>query len=291
MCAKGVIEMEFTSEQKEIAQRLSYGAGLFQCYFYKDPSFNKQFEDNYQAVICFVRNYAHERQGAAPAYPKIAIKALENRFNQSIESITIADAKEVWIDYEEIAKTQFNNLAVNKTHNPMSSDNGLLKVMADKDITNLATRVKSLIQSKRTKEAHKLIGSIRGVGTKIASLYLRDIACLGRIPENQIESQHYLQPVDTWIDQTLSILFGDEKPKILRKQQMIIVALCETANVSPIAFSQGAWMLGSQIAGDYLTFQQLAKGRNARAIIKEYVEERKRYVSDVEHWLQYWPES
>jgi hypothetical protein len=283
--------MEFTEEQKEMAIRLSWGADLFRSYFYKDTSFTEQFEDNYQALICFFENYAYQRQGAAPAYPEIAIKALQNKFMRSVKSITIADAKEVWKSYQEIAKNEYNNLGVNRTHNPVCFDNGLLTVMAKKNITNLASHVKSLIQSNQTKEAHELVDDIRGIGTKIASLYLRDIAYLGRIPENTIKDSCYLQPVDTWIEQTLSIIFGQSKPTVLRKKQEIIVKLCETANVSPIAFSQGAWVLGSQVAGDYSTFEQLTRGQNAKAIIKEHIEERKRYVSDAERWLMHWPES
>lgn len=282
--------MEFTSEQKRIAKRLSYGADLFRSYFYRDTSFTEQFEDNYQALVCFFKHYAHERQGAAPAYSKIAIKALKNRFGHSLRSLTVTDAEEVWKDYREIAQNEFNNLKVNRTHNPMRSDRGLLRVMANKDITNLASRAKSLIQNKQTKEAHELVTSIRGIGTKIASLYLRDIVYLGRIPEREIKDQYYLQPIDTWIEQTLSIIFGDIKPTVLKKKQEIIVKLCEIANVSPIAFSQGAWMFGSQIAGDYSTFQQLAKGQNAKALVEKHIEEKKRYVSDAERWLQRWPE-
>jgi len=282
--------MDFTLEQKAIAKRLSYGANLFRSYFYRDTSFVEQFEDNYQALVCFFRHYAYERQGAAPAYSKIALKVLKNKFDHSPRSLALVDAVEVWKDYQEIARKEFNNLKVNKTHNPMRSDSGLIRVMANIHIVNLATHVKSLIQNKQTTEAHKLVTSIRGIGTKIASLYLRDIAYLGKLPEKEIEDQHYLQPVDTWIEQTLSIIFRNAKPKALKKRQEIIVTLCDAAKVSPISFSQGAWMLGSQVAGDYATFQQLATGQNARAIIEEHVRERKRYVSDAERWLQDLPE-
>jgi len=283
--------MGFNPEQVKIARRLSYGAELFQSYFFRNPFFHEQFDDGYKALICFVENYAYQRQGAAPAYSEIAVKALKNSFNRGARSVTIVDAKQVWKDYQKIARNEYNNLEVNRTHNPMCSDKGLLTVMAKKNITNLASHVKSLIQNNQTKEAHELVDDIRGIGTKIASLYLRDIAYLGRIPENRIKDQYYLQPVDTWIEQTLSIIFGDRKPKVLMKKQEMIVNLCEMANVSPIGFSQGAWMLGSQVAGDYSTFQQLAKGQNAKAIIKEHIEERKRYVSDAERWLMHWPES
>lgn len=269
--------MEFSQEQKEMAKRLSFGAELFRRYFYKDDSFEEQFEDNDQALVCFFENYGYQRQGAAPAYSEIAGKVLKNRLDRRLRFVTITDAQEVWKDYVEIARNEYNNLGVNKTHNPMCSDNGLLTVMAKKNITNLASYVRSLIQNNQTKEAHELVDDIRGVGTKIASLYLRDIAYLGSITEDRIKDQYCLQPVDTWIEQTLSIVFGDRKPNVLRKKQEMIVNLCEVSNVSPIAFSQGAWMLGSQVAGDYSIFQQLAKGQNAKAIIKEHIEEKIRF--------------
>lgn len=282
--------MEFTEEQKEMAIRLSRGANLFQSYFYKDTSFKEQFEDNYHALICFFKYYAYSRQGAASAYPKIAEKALQNRFMRSVKSITIADAEEVWKNYQEIARNEYNNLGVNKKLNPIRSDKGILTKMTKKNIINLASHVRSLIQNNQTKEAHDLVDDIRGVGTKIASLYLRDIAYLGRIPENTIKDSYYLQPVDTWINQAISIIFGQGKPKVLRKKQEMIVELCETANVSPIAFSQGAWVLGSQVAGDYLTFKHLARGQNGKAIIKKHIDEKKRYVSDAERCLPDWAE-
>ena len=282
--------MEVTSEQRDMAKRLSYGAVLFQSYYHKDSLFREQFRNNYQALVCFLVNYAYERQGAAPAYPKIAIKALRKRFGQIISSVTVEDATIIWKSYQEIARNEFSNLRVNWTHNPMSSDNGLLKIMVANSITNPATHVRNLIQRNQTKQAHKLITDIRGIGTKIASLYLRDIAYLSRLPEEEIEDQRYLQPVDTWIEQTLSIVFGGAKPRSLKKKQEMIVELCHTARVSPIAFSQGAWMLGSRVAGDYSTFKQLAKGQNAKTIIQKHIEERRIYVSEAEHWLQYWPE-
>ena len=282
--------MGFNPKQIKIARRLSYGAELFQSYFFRDPFFHEQFDDGYKALICFVENYAYQRQGAAPAYPKIAKKAIENRFNHNVRLVTIVDAKEVWKDYQNIAKDEFNDLRVNKTHNPMFSDDGILAVMARENIINFASHVKGLIQNNQTKEVHELVETIRGIGTKIASLYLRDITYLGKIPEERLIDQHYLQPVDTWIEQTLSIIFGKNKPILLRDKQEIIVDLCKAANISPIAFSQGAWVLGSEVSGDFSTFQRIAKGENAKSIIKKYLEEEKEYVSKVERFLNDWPE-
>jgi len=82
--------MEFTSGQIKMAKRLSYGANLFQRYFFRDPLFREQFEANYKALVCFVENYAYQRQGApASSYSKIAKKAIENRFNGSMNRLLL----------------------------------------------------------------------------------------------------------------------------------------------------------------------------------------------------------
>lgn len=285
--------MEFTSEQIKMAKRLSYGANLFQRYFFRDPLFRKQFDDGYKALVCFVEHYAYQRQGApVKAYANIGKMTIKRIFNGDIRSVTPANVKEAWKKYQEIAEKEFNGLGVNKRNNPMRSNGGVLSLLASGQVTknNLAVHVKHLLENRQTKVAYQLMYNIRGIARKIAPLYLRDIAHLGRIPEDKIKDQYYLQPVDTWIEQALSIIFGSRKPKILKEKQERIVNLCMTADVSPIAFNQGAWFLGSQIAADYKTFQQIAEGQNVKPIIKEHIEEEKHYVSELERLLQNWPE-
>ena len=286
--------MEFTLEQIKIAKRLSYGANLFQSHFFRDSLFREQFEDSYKALICFVENYAYQRQGAPiKAYAEIAKMAIEQVFEGDISSVSKNDAQQVWKKYQEIAVREFNDLKVNERNNPLNSNGGVVSLLADGQIrnNNLALLVRHLLEDKKTKEAHKLIVSIRGIGTKIGPLYLRDIAHLGSIPESKIEDQYLLQPIDTWLNQALSILFGSDVPRKLKEKQEKIVKLCEQANVSPTAFNEGAWVLGSEIAVDYKTFQQIAGGQNVKSIIKEHIEEKKNYVSELELLLQNWPES
>jgi len=71
-------------------------------------------------------------------------------------------------------------------------------VMAQRKIINLASHVKGLIKSNQTEQAYRLLIGIRGIGAKIASLYLRDIAYNGELVESRVKDQRYLQPVDTW---------------------------------------------------------------------------------------------
>jgi len=256
--------MEFTANQIKIAKRLSYGAKLFKGYFFRSSLFHEQFKYGYKALVCFVENYAYERQGAASAYSEIAKKAIKKQFNGSVKSVTLTDAEKTWEHFKEIARSEYNNLGVNPSLNPMNSDGGILAVMAEGNIINIASYVKGLIQKNQTKQAYRLLTGIRGIGSKIASLYLRDIAYNAKLAESSIRDQRYLQPVDTWIDQALKIIFGNKEQKALKEKQEIIVKLCKAAKVSPISFNQGAWVLGSQIAGDFKTFQQIAEGHNVK---------------------------
>jgi len=274
--------MRFEAEQIEIAKRLTLGAAIYQNHFLKDPIFREQFKDGYKSLACFIKNYVYERQGAAPAYPIIAGMSIEKVFQGQMRLVTVTHAKEVWKICKEIARNDFNNLKLNDSHNPMNSDRGVLSAMASRQISNISLHVKSLIERDKTIEAYNLIESIRGVGPKISSFYMRDIAYLGNLIESRIKDQFYLQPIDTWIEQTLSIIFGNKVPTKLREKQETIVELCSEANCSPIAFNQGAWVLGSQIAGDFNTFRKIVKGDNARAIIENHVAETKAYVTEVE---------
>ena len=274
--------MEFTTDQIRIAKRLTLGAVVYQNYYLRDSMFKDQFKDNYKALLCFLKNYAYERQGAARAYPITAEMTIEGLFQGKLASVTIEDAKEAWKKYKEIAKKDFNNIKLNDSHNPMKSDKGVLAVMARNQISNLSLHVKELIQKSKTAEAYDFVASIRGVDSKIAPFYLRDIAYLGNLTESRIKDSYYLQPIDTWLKQTLSIIFGDKSPRKHREKQKIIVTLCEAAGCSPIAFNQGAWVLGSQVAGNFKTFKEIAKGKNARAIIEKHVSTKKQYVAEIE---------
>jgi hypothetical protein len=60
-------KMQFTTDQIRIAKRLTLGASVYQNYYLRDNMFKDQFKDNYKALVCFLENYAYERQGAARA--------------------------------------------------------------------------------------------------------------------------------------------------------------------------------------------------------------------------------
>jgi len=281
--------MPFTEEQIEITKRLCLGATIYRNYHLRDPIHRNQFRDRYQALVCFVRNYAYERQGAAAAYPLIAERSVMKVLSNRIGLINLDDAERVWKIYGETAKNEFNNLRINVTHNPLNSDDGILTTIVKEQIQNLAVYVRDMIQNGNTKKVHKLLVNFRGIGTKIASFYMRDVTYLGGLDEIKTKDSYYLQPIDTWLEQTLSIIL-ESVPEKLEEKQRKIVELCKEANVSQIAFNQGAWVIGSQIAGNFNFFRQILKGRNAKSIIEKRIKESEEYLSEMRRLLRNWPD-
>lgn len=251
--------MRSEQDQIRICRNLALGAKLYQMVEISDGDFTQQFHDAYAALRCFLGYYAHARQGAPAIYPDLARGTLSYLFKGKITTITSSDAIQAWKYYQDSARGR-RIKGLNRELNPMNSRSGVLTVMASSSITNLASYTRDQLQKGKTQDIHKLLMSIQGVGTKIASLYLRDITHLGKLNEWTIPDAHLLQPIDTWIGQSLKILFGDLVPSWLKDQQQRIIQLCTKAKCSPIAYNQGAWYIGSQVARDPNTFEKIATG-------------------------------
>ena len=98
---------------------------------------------------------------------------------------------------------------------------------------NLSTHTKNLVHCGNTEQAHQFISSIRGVGTKIASFYLRDISFLANIDEKVVKHVHLLQPMDTWLEQTAQIIFGkNTSKKTTKDKQKQIVKLLHKRKIA-----------------------------------------------------------
>ncbi|MBW1668547.1 MAG: hypothetical protein JRJ66_10925 [Deltaproteobacteria bacterium] len=79
-----------------------------------------------QALLNFLHNYAYERQGAAQSYRTLANLAINQTFKDEITRITKKDAEKAWSTYNDIAEKKYPEQGLNKTHNPMNSDKGVL---------------------------------------------------------------------------------------------------------------------------------------------------------------------
>lgn len=96
------------------------------------------------------------------------------------------------------------------------------------------------------KNVYKEIRSIRQIGDKTASLFLRDVVTIFKL-ENKVHLDDYvlLQPVDTWvrkISKRLNLAPSDISDEKLKRN---LVNICLKNGVSPIKLNQGIWYLGS----------------------------------------------
>jgi len=279
----------YLSKQTRAAKLLEEVSCIYKNCFLCDEIFKEQFKDSYQALDCFLSNYAYERQGAAAAYPRIAHECISGRYRNGHQwSVpTKKDAEHLWKDYGKIAAARFN-LAdkVNAKLNPMNEEEGVIDRLASSDVSNIATHTRDLMADGDTAQAYDFMKSIRGVGEKISSFYLRDIAYLADLDESSISDVYLLQPIDTWLEQTLRILFGSNAPRSVKEKQRLVVDLCSQSEVSSIAFNQGAWVLGSQIAGEFEPFRRALVNRSfAQDIVKRHIDGKERYLREVKHVL------
>jgi len=236
-------------------------------------------KDDFSALLNFVTFYSYERQGSPRAYRTIARRVLNEIFKGNIKKITQKEVDSAWILYDRIAKEDYSGLGLNVTHNSLNSNKGVLKRLAEKDESNIYNYAKILLKEGQVEKAYAYMASISGVGQKIASLYLRDIAYIELEPAKHY---HYLfQPIDTWIEQAIKIILSytsDKAPTRIsyKNKKKLIVELCREAECSPIEFNQGAWFAGSVIAEDYGTLKDITENKEkAEELIMEKIKESK----------------
>lgn len=104
------------------------------------------------------------------------------------------------------------------------------------------------IYTGRSATAFAQLDSIHAVGDKLATFYLRDVAFLEDLQSNiNTDDYVYFQPVDTWVERvalSLNIIDdGDLGHLYVIKRK--IVTQCLAAQVSPLLFNAGSWMVGA----------------------------------------------
>lgn len=104
----------------------SYASIFWNGWLEKPPETPKQ------ALLQFLKNYAHERQGAAQSYRTLANLTINQTFENEITRITKNDAEKAWNAYIKIAQEKYHEPKLNESHNPMKPDKGVLKRLSQK---------------------------------------------------------------------------------------------------------------------------------------------------------------
>lgn len=89
--------------------------------------------------------------------------------------------------------------------------------------------------------------TIKSVGDKIASFYLRDLDFVFDIAKSLVNKEDYIlmQPLDTWV-RKISIQLGIvQNQKDTYWMKKAVVKFCLEANINPNDYNVGAWYVGS----------------------------------------------
>jgi hypothetical protein len=122
----------------------------------------------------------------------------------------------------------------------------LINFIQSNDEKNILLFLIEQIRAKKIAEAYRNLDGIWSIGSKIASLILRDIVYIYEL-ENYVdrESCYFLQPIDTWVHQLSKRVGLVDKNKIYKLEGKDITEKCFEFKTNPIQYNQGAWYIGS----------------------------------------------
>ena len=202
--------------------------------------------DAYGAMI-FYTAYVHERQGSNPRFPLYHREALRKALNgKKFDDVLLSDKSypdKVWRYFLSFAHPKPNKKI---TRGVVFQ---ILNEMQDEHQPNLIT----LLRTKNILVAFKWLDDIRGIGPKLASLFLRDIwSFIGAWENTSKENMFCLQPVDRWIVFWSSKCWPDANwPRTLDSDRnknrfaKVLTMKCLSSGIDPVSFNKGAWFAGS----------------------------------------------
>ncbi|TET44711.1 hypothetical protein E3J62_09590 [candidate division TA06 bacterium] len=119
-----------------------------------------------------------------------------------------------------------------------------LAFIIERGFLNIVTHSVERIRGGHIADLYAEVDSIYSVGDKITSLFLRDVVHLFSIERHLGSGDFvYAQPVDVWVRRVAEELgLKGLNDQATRK---LLVDKCSECKVSPIAFNEGAWYLGS----------------------------------------------
>ena len=244
-----------------------------------------------QALQFYLHGYAYERQGRSPEYSAAAVEAVGQAVGTGLTNPDSGFPQRAWDAFLQILRLSPDGKGANPGNNPLFPREGAGKEAATSLILrlddfdyNLIKTVLALLKGGAVRPAHTFLCQIRGTGSKINSLFLRDIVLIYNLSIAQDDP--LLQPVDIWIRRLIRLLMDvpadvpkDQKDSYSNDAKIAetLIYLSEQASVSPLKLNQGAWYLGSQIAG---TKSRLARYVEGRLSLSEAVSKKVSLLQD-----------
>lgn len=218
-------------------------------------------KDSWRALQTFLA-YAHERQGASPAYAPSARKAVQMLLDRGASWQDCGLARQAWQLYVGVLESK----PPNERNNPMCPHgthyrtiNGTYMTrhrsviefvqadLGDTDYNIVRWAKKVLATARGTRDGHKKLTRINGIGGKLASFFLRDVAWFSSVTPDQ--ARELLQPVDLWLRRYVHYWTHDDTLSDAKCASWI-VGRSLAADVSPEKINAGMWYFGARVAGN-----------------------------------------
>jgi len=278
--------MSVSEDSSQFFQLFAQLGTLFQARFLKPlwQKYSSRDTDDWEAVGLFLTGYAFERQGAKPDYRHVADDVVSELVRQGcplVHPTTVEKTWEMFRKYSSEVKLNYANnpLCPQATHytrktGPATTySKSLIEFLQDFSASGLPPNIvvfaRAGLQLDRTANIHHAIQDINGIGPKIASLFLRDIAVMYKVFPTK--DRHLLQPVDVWVKRAFEKLTHHHNPDIETIQRGIIKEAARVG-VLPEAVNQGMWYFSSQIAdSEYRLSKALDDLGYARALLQGYI--------------------
>jgi hypothetical protein len=249
--------------------------------------------DKWLSLRLFLKMHAIERQGRSPDYSFAAIDAIDKNRSVPLESKSVG---EVWKSFAD----RLHNRSLNHANNPLCPENTdferfvkktketctVKKIsavqLADELDAPLIAWAQDQLQRNKVKEAHDRLCKINGIGNKIASFFLRDVASHSKIAP--AHDRDLLQPVDVWIRFVTHKLCRTDE---LSDDQC--AAWIVEKSAQPESANQGIWYFCAEVghSSQYLVHHALQDSTFFKNLVKKHLDELRRCCSlETEEFIQ-----
>lgn len=237
--------------------------------------------DAWDSLAVLLEGYAFERQGRRPDYFFAAVDSLLDCRRQNNGLLSVQTVAHLWQTFSE----RLNNANLNPKNNPLypstNPDNiqgvgnsrSLLEVVLDNDLQQVSFTdyLQSQIQqNSNVLQAFELTSSVRGIGPKIASFFLRDVVVTYEVDLSSVQNRSLLQPIDVWVQRTVSRL-ADIAPNQKQAIAEWIVNASLEHKVNPELVNMGVWFFCSTIVGSEYRLQSILNSlESAQTLAHQY---------------------
>ena len=245
-------------------------------------NFPNYSRDIWDSLKFFLDGYAFEHQGRSHSYAPVAVDTI--KFENSV--IMQVKASCVWNAFVE----KLNGEDPNDRNNPLcpkgtaykdkkgthkTQKPSLVELMQRQDfynMTSLVSYVGDILRRGEIEKAYQVLREINGVGHKIASLFLRDVAVILNINVSvHGDNRYLLQPIDIWIRFCINLCQPSlgQSTKLDEQCARFIVENTD----EPEKTNQGIWYFCAQVAGSskYKVRRSFKEDHYMNDLIEEHI--------------------